>query len=306
VPLLTDDPKATDQAYINLQKDLFWLEPPDSARKHVEELYAETSSILDKKFVEQCKYNFHSCYAEMYFASVLQNRCGYELTHPSDTGPDFFIPKLNSWLEVVSLTDGKEGNPNSIPKAISGQVSRYPEDKVILRMCNAFETKAKKMVQDIEKGIIQPNEPIIVCISGGGLEERIPMYPEGGYPQIVKALLPVGALTFWFSRDSRELVSREYEYRESINKVTQNGDLKIGTEAFLNDNHTHVSAVIYSWADAGNPIERERWGSDFYIIHNPRATNPLPSGFAKCGIEYSVTVKPDSFTLKPAINHEES
>jgi hypothetical protein len=64
--------------------------------------------------------------------------------------------------------------------------------------------------------------------------------------------------------------------------------------------------VIYSWADAGNPIERERWGSDFYIIHNPRATNPLPSGFAKCGIEYSVTVKPDSFTLKPAINHEES
>lgn len=306
MPLLTNDPKATDQAYINLQKDIFWLEPPDLARKHVEELYEEVSSILDSKFVVQCKYDFHSCYAEMYCASVLKSRCGYELTHPSDKGPDFFIPELNTWVEVTSLTDGETGNPNSIPKATPRQVTRYPEEPVILRMSGAIETKAKKMEMDIKKGIILSDQPILLCISGGGLDERMPMYPEGGYPQIVKAVLPVGDLTLWFNRETRELISREYKYRDSVNKISKEGNLKIGTEIFLNDNHKHISAVVYSWANAGNPIDREQWGSDFYIVHNPKATNPLPSGFAKCGVEYSVLVKPDSFTMMPTVHHEQS
>lgn len=97
--LLIDDPKATDKAYINLQKDLLWLDPPDLARKHVEELFEETYSILDNKFVEQCKYDFHSCYAEMYFAAVLQSRGGYDLTHPSDCGPDFLSQNLIAGLK---------------------------------------------------------------------------------------------------------------------------------------------------------------------------------------------------------------
>lgn len=302
VPLLTDDPKATDKTYINLQKDIFWLEPSDLARKHVEELYMETAKILDKKFVEQCKHDFNSCYAEMYIASTLKIRCGHKLTHPSDAGPDFFIPNLNSWIEVISLTEGEKGNPNSIPKAVPGQVSAYPEDKVILRMCNAFDIKSKKMAQDINKGIISPDQPIVLCISGGGLDERFPMHPEGGYPQIVKALLPVGDLTLWINRDTSEITSKEYEYRDGIKKTTNNGELTIETEAFLSDNHKHVSAVIYSWANAGNPITRQKWGSDFYIIHNPKATNPMPRGFANCGIEYLVTLKDNGFALE-SITH---
>lgn len=218
----------------------------------------------------------------------------------------FFIPKLDCWVEVVSLTDGAQGNPNSIPKAVSGKSNKYPEDQIILRMCNAFETKAKKMETDIYKDIIKASQPIVLCISGGGLDERLPMYPEGGYPQIVKALLPVGDLRLWLNRKTRKFASREYKYREGVNKITKEGELKIRTEAFLKDSHEHISAVMYSWANAGNPIGREHWGCDFFIVHNPKAKKPLDSGFVKCGKEYPVTVRPDSFTMELAINNEES
>ncbi|ANB23838.1 hypothetical protein A6F57_00590 [Alteromonas stellipolaris] len=301
MPLLTNDPKATDPVYINLQKDLPWLEPPDLARRHVEALYTETFEILDKKFIQQCKHDFHACYAEMYFAAALQRRSGHKLSHPSDKGPDFFIPKLNAWVEVVSLTDGEDGNPNTIPKAVSGEVNRYPEDQVILRMCNAFETKSKKLAQDVFKGLIKENEPVVICISGGGLEERIPMYHEGGYPQIVKALLPVGDLKLWFGRENKKLLSQEYKYRESIRKIKKDGDLWIGTEVFLNSESSHISAVIYSWANAANPYSEKNWGNDFYLVHNPYATNPLPAGFANCGVEYTVEFGDESFEIKTTV-----
>ena len=296
MPLLIASPEATDPAYINLQKDIFWLEPPSLAREHVEELYSLTNHILDKKFKTQCKHHFHPCYSEMYFAAVLQDRCGYSLTHPSDKGADFYVSSLDAWVEIVALSDGIEGSPNSIPKPESCKAYRYPEKQVILRMCSAFEDKAEKMLGDIKKGRIEPSQPIILCVSGGGLSEPLPMYPQGSYPQIVKALLPVGDLRLWFCRESRALVSREYQYRDGIKKITKNGDINIVTEAFLNERYSHISAVVYSWANAGNPIPRESWGSDIYTIHNPKAQNPLPQSFLKCGVEYLVTVESDTFT----------
>jgi hypothetical protein len=304
--LLIDDPKATDPAYINLQKDLFWLDPPDLARQHVEELYACTKDILDKKFVEKCKRSFHSCYAEMYFAAAFRTRCGITVTHPSDQGPDFFLNNINAWAEVIAPTDGEPGNPNTVPNQVNGVSRSYPEDKVILRLCNAFETKAQKMRKDINKSIVDTCQPIVICISGGGMNERIPMYPVGGYPQIVKALLPVGDLIFWMNRETREVMSKEYKYREGVDKTTGDGNIIISTEPFLNEEYSHISAVVYSWANAGNPIERKKWGSDFFVLHNPRAINPLPRGFVNCGQEYNVAVADDSFTMEPVINYEMS
>lgn len=303
--LLENDPNASDPSYINVQKDIFWLDPPDLARKHVEELYELTHDVLDKKFTNQCKHNFHSCYSEMYFAATFRIRCGFAVTHPSDRGPDFFLTDSNSWAEIVSATDGEVGNPNSISSPIEGELNEYPEAKIILRLTSAFETKALKMKSDIEKGIIKASQPIIVCISGGGLKEKFPIYQTGGYPQIVKALLPVGDIVYWKNPQTGKLLTIEHQFREGVNKITSNGHLQINTNPFLKEEYSHISCVIYSLADPGNPLDKDNWGNDFFTIHNPMAQNPIPTGFINCGHEYTVSVSKDHFDID-TFNHKSS
>lgn len=297
---------APDIIYNNIQKKHAWNDPPDLAATHVEELYSVTSHLLDAKFSEQIKHDFTACYSEMYFAAALMERSSFEITHPSDEGADFFVKNLNCWLEVVAATNGVEGNPNTIPKQKMNVVQSYPEKQVILRLSNAFYTKANKLRNDIKKGLICKDQPIILCISGGGLIENIPMHAEGGYPVITKAVLPVGDMMFWLNRETHKLVSNEYKYREGVNKNTTNGESMISTDFFLNEEYNHISAVIYSWANAANPINRDRWGCDFYTVHNPSAINKLPSGIIRCGTEYPVTMNAESFTMEPSISHEKS
>lgn len=295
---------APDIRYINIQKLLPWNDPPDLANRHVEELYSVTSDILDSNFTEKIKYDFAACYSEMYFSGSFRERSKLKVTHSSDEGADFFLPDLNGWAEVVTATDGEEGNKNTIPKPKSGKTNSYPEEQVILRLGSAFYTKASKFKNDILKGLIATDQPIIICISGGWLAERIPMYPVGGYPQIVKVLLPIGDLVFWINKDTKKITLHQYKYRAGINKKSKTGEILIETDFFLNQEYGHISAVVYSWANAGNPIERKKWGGDFYTIHNPQAINKLPVGFIKCGIEYEVKTDEKSFTILPEINHE--
>lgn len=298
---LFDDDEVTDQAYVNIKNGLFWLSPPNSARTHVEELHSETKHLLDKKFYTQLKNDFHACYAEMYFAATLQSRCGHQLTHPSDEGLDFYIPKFNCWIEVVNATDGEHGKVDSIPSIDFNQYAGYPEDKVILRLTNAISEKFKKIRSDMEKDLLKPDQPIVLCISGGSLSERIPMYPEGGFPQIVKALLPVGDLKLWLARDTQQVVSKEFVYKGSVHKA--NGST-VSTECFLDEAYRCISAVIFSYTHAGMPCERSERGCDFYTVHNPLATNPLPKGFINCGVEYTASLDEELVTINPAVCHE--
>jgi len=237
----------------------------------------------------------------MYFAAALQSRCGYHLTHPSDKGLDFYIPELNCWVEVVNATDGEPGKIDSIPAIDYKQYAGYPEDKVILRLANAISVKFKKIRSDLENNLLKPDQPIVLCISGGGLSERIPMYPEGGFPQIMKALLPVGDLRLWFARNTQQFLSKEFVYKGALNKA--NGST-VSTECFLDNTNRFISAVIYSYANAGMPCERPKRGCDFYTIHNPLAANPLPEGFINCGVEYTVSLNEELITINPPICHE--
>lgn len=200
----------------------------------------------------------------------------------------------------------RESNQNSLTKPELGKVTTYPEEKVILRLTSAFDAKAEKARYDINKGLISSDQSIIICISGGGMEQRFPMYEEGGYPQIAKAVLPLGNLVFWIDRESKEVTSREYKYRESVTKATITGEKGIKTEYFLDECYSHISAVIYSWVNVWNPVSKDNWGQDFYLIHNPFAKNKLPAGAIPCGQEFIVSANETSFSMHPVVNHEKS
>lgn len=301
--LLTKDPNAKDIRYRNIQEDLPWL---TAARSHIEELYSITEDVLDRNFTEEIKHAFSARYAEMYFAGVLKNRLSLNVQHPSDEGADFFVSDYNCWVEVVTASDGKTGELNSLPKRSVNESYSYPEGKVILRFTSVFDCKSKKTKSDIRKGLISADQPIVIFISGGGLSEPFPMQADGGYPEIFKALLPIGDLTLKIQRDTNEVISHEYLFRAGIEKQKQDGEEFIHTSYFLEEDHSHISAVVYSWADPFNPTQRDSWGSDFFTIHNPKAKNKLEEGFLKCGKEYKVSIVDHAFKIHPLKDYENS
>ena len=303
--LLKHDRSAKDPAYNAVQEErtgrLVQGRPPDFMRQHVEELYSLTQHVLDEDFAAQIKHNFHARYAEMYFAATFIERNGFKVTHPSDTGPDFFLENLNCWAEVVTATDGDESNPNSIEKQSIG-AKDTPHNKVILRLSSVFSNKSKKTKCYMATKRIKPSQPIVICIHGGGMQnERIPRFAEDGVPPIVETLLPMQLV----ARRSKikNKVSFEHVYHNGVEKQTKCGNKLISTSSFLKDEFAHISAVIYAYANAADALPRNKWGVDFFTVHNPKAINPLSAGFIKCGTEYLVSCAEDSFTIEP-IDHD--
>lgn len=316
--LLHPDHKATDTLYHKLQENCPVVELyqpicpglnlcPILLRDRVEELYKPRVNLLDRNFRSRIKHDFPACYSELYFCATFQERLGLRVEHPSDKGPDFYLPDLDCWAEVVTVSSGEKDSPNSIQQpSYDGKTAySHPKDQIILRITSNFTDKAMKIFEYIEKGLIKDSQRVIICISGGWIGFwRIPMYGVGGFPDVVSALLPIGQMVLNMNKKDMSFTGRTFEYRDHVPKVKRTGaEQPIGTDYFLDPKYSSISAVIYSWADVRHSIEAPDLGSDFFIVHNPLATNPLPLGSIKCGIEYEVEVESDSLNITP-IEHE--
>ena len=286
--LLQENPKATDPIYIKIQKPLSGLSPNNKAEKHVEELYQLSRHCLDSNFAVEIMHQFRPRYAEMYFASAIIERFLEKVSHEGNAGPDFYLNKLDGWAEVVTPNDGAKENPSSIPGFKDKIVSERPSDQIILRLAQAFTDKSKKLKSYIDRGLISSNQPGIICISGGAFSENLVIYKVGDFPEIVKTLLPIGNRQFRFNLTSNDIEDIGFQYRDSISKKARKKELDIDVGFFLQKEHEHISAVIFSSARPDYPIERPKWGSDFHTIHNPLAVCPLPQGYINCGLEYLV------------------
>jgi len=290
MPLFAKNDQATDPMYNNIQEPLFWQDPPTLSRTHVEELYELTKPYLDKNFHVEIMHAFRARYSEMYFAATFIEKFSEVLGVEADAGADFYLSKLGGWAEVVTPTDGDPANENSVPKTIYGEVANRPSREIILRFAQSFVTKSLKFKSDIETGVVGLKSPLVMCIQGGALSESLVLYAKGGYPEIVKTLLPIGDLVVDFNVRTKEVSSCRYKYRDSIPKSTKLNKTDIDVGFFLKAEHSHISAVIFSSARPDDPMSRENWGSDFHTIHNPLADHPLEPNYITCGREYKVTL----------------
>ncbi|CAG0942100.1 hypothetical protein BROC_01719 [Candidatus Brocadiaceae bacterium] len=252
-------------------------------RDHVEELYQICHDLVDKKFRSQIKSMFASCYSEMHFCAAFKKHLRLDVTHPLDEGPDYYLKDIDCWAEVTTLSNGKKGNLNSIPQQEYGKESAYPKNQIILRITNSFTEKAKKICDDIKKGIIKDSQRIIICISGGWLASHsgFPYYGVGGFPAVVEALLPIGNMVLCINKENMSVNEITFEYRAHVDKVEDKGTQPIKTDYLINPEYSHISAIIYSYADITSSIDPQDLGRDFFIIHNPLAKNRLPLGSIK-------------------------
>ena len=294
--ILENDQDATDPIYIKIRDGYGSLEIAKKSPEDLKELYVLTKDLFDKDFCKRVKKEFVSCCAEMYFAAVMMDKYGYEVTRPSTSGPDLFLPCSNLWLEVTTASDGDENISKSTPQSTPVEEAH----RLILRLTNAFCTKANQILRYLEKGEIEKNQPVVIGINGARMTPQIPIYPKGGFPPIVHAVLPVSdpILSVNKKENTTEI---KFNYRDQVNK---HSGAKVNTDYFLQDHYSHISAVIYSYATVGRPgITRDNWGCDFFTVHNPQAKNPLPENFIQSGKEYFTSNTPDEFSVR-TVDHQ--
>lgn len=286
-----------DPMYGDILRDNPLHEPTNLSHLRLESLYSRCSDLFDRKFKQQIKSDFCACFAELYFAATLRIRFKEDIEHLSDAGADFYLRRCQTHFEVTAMKNGDPSNRNSIPDFKLGQVSEHPERQILLRITNSFVEKSKKLKLDIQKGRIKDGDSIVIVISANGLYERLPMYYEDSFPEVVKALLPVSDPLYWINPESNKLVTKEYKWKPSIKKLLKDKEIDISSEQLLLKQNEHISAVIYTWYCACDAIDDENLGKDFFLVHNPLAKYPIDKGLLPTGIEYVVNMVKNGFSI---------
>jgi type I restriction enzyme S subunit len=274
--LFDNEIDAEDRVYLHFRD----YPPYQDAKEHIETMWGAYEPYADTNFRSEITRAFFERYWEMYLAwGLLEN--SFSLSS-AGVGPDVGVSFEfgTVWLEAISPKPGQ--GENEVPQlgGEDGQVvvSIYPEDKILLRIRSAFEEKHRKYLGYVEKGTISADEPYIVAINGC---QTPGAFVKDELPIAVRAVFPFGNPQVTIDTETSEVLRSNFAYRRDVKKAS---GTSIGTDVFLDDAYTGVSALLFSCSD---PINRRgAYGEDFVLVHNPLACNPLEKGTFKFGQEF--------------------
>jgi len=267
---------AGDPAYVNVR------DSPNlaDARAFTESLWPSYRHLADPHFRSDARNHFLERFWEMYLACSLLSR-GFDLLRAGSEGPEFFFLNKGRRVWVEAVAPGPGLGPDRVLETRAGERYTVPADKIILRFTGAFRAKQRKLASDIQKGIVAPDDQVLLAINSRG----IPHAPYGAeLPYIVKALFPIGAYALNIDTRTREITDRVHQYRPEVQKTNLS---PVATTALLEAESAPFSAVLHSAVDCDN---RPRLlGADFLVLHNPSASRKLPSDvFSWCRqLEYT-------------------
>lgn len=261
-----------DVRYINVRDKELWR----NARVFIELLWQTYRPYADRHFRSDAKDHFLQRFWEMYVACTLLHR-GFKLERFGNEGPDFYFLLEGRRIWVEAIAPGSGNGPDGVlaeTKLEPGIAYRIPSDQILLRYTNALDEKYRKYIEALNKGIVKPEEQMILAINSRG----IPHAPySSDIPYIVQAYLGFGELAYAFNRETEE----EYLYHGSRENVRKLNGVAISTTSFLETKFSAFSAVLHSGVDWAN--RPAKLGDDFLILHNPSAAYKLPTGiFSWC------------------------
>lgn len=237
------------------------------ARDFTESLWTTYAPYADRHARSNARAQFLPRFWEMYLACTLLDR-NFTLERVGHEGPEFFFLCEGHRIWVEAIAPGPGIGENEVPEPQSGVVCSVPTDKILLRFTHALVEKQRRYEQAIAKGIVKPEDHIILAINS----RDIPHAPYGAeMPYILKAFLPVGSLTYTIDRETLEISDAYHQHRENISKV--NGK-PVSTTSFLDPRFSAFSAVIHSGVDCTD--RPATLGNDFVVLHNPTTTYRLP------------------------------
>jgi hypothetical protein len=250
------------------------------ARLFFEDIQETCGQFLGSDPVDRATKDFCSVWWELYLAYALDN-VGIPLvtrairTHPEE-GPDLLTENPRIWVEAVAPKSGD--GPDALSEPLPGQLFTVPIDDFVLRLRTAIDAKVLKLRRYIKDGTISPGDAAIIAVSGGRLPFR---FTEAPIPNIVRAVFGVGSPILEINPAARKIVGRSIEYRDHVLKKS---GFPVDTDVFLRDESANVSAVLYSSADCINHPAKP--GTDFVLVHNPKALVPIAHRWLPIGNEY--------------------
>lgn len=285
-----------DARYENLRSNADY----QKIRDFIDEMWEAYLPYADSNFLQSAQNDdFQARYWEMYLGcSLLRQNMQIEPrekrkehSESPDQGPDFRILAPHPfWLEAVTVGPGT--GEDSVPEAEFGVIRDVPDDKVKLRLLQAVRDKAQQRLDFIQKDWIDHTDCYVVAVNIGKISHVSDLHR----PRLVRAVFGWGLPEVSMNPNSGAISDSRYQPQDHV--VKRSSSL-VSTRIFLDPEQTDdptgyegLSAVLSSEMEPFNSCEpwfddsKYIMGDDYCIVHNPRATNPLPRGSLKCGGEY--------------------
>lgn len=238
-----------------------------------EQCYIKYADKLDSDYVKKFTKNVNQQFdqlGELGFVKAFSKQ-GLILTHPSNTGLDNFWPSKNAWFEYKNL---QKNSGNDIVN----------ETDFKLRLTSGISKKIFKVNEDIEKGRISKNQPVILCFS-------YPLLVDSSMEFLKRNRIDDKCMPIEFSC----LCGEPFKKKPKIDIVPRyflDTKCKCSHDGITKDcDTTYISAAIFSETITNivfeNVIQDYSWDNDLIVIHNPNARNPIKHGFINCWLEYT-------------------
>lgn len=275
---------ATDQVYIVLRDDGDFI----NARNYVEELWRYFEPYADPHFRKEIAVNFQPRYWEMYLGCLALRAKLSVMPKKKNKGkgPDLRITLTtgqNLFIEATAPGPGTGDNEVSEPPPLRLGINEIapdiPVEKILLRITSGLEKKFKAYDRYLRDPIpiLRPNDPYIIAVNLGAMASARSEFFDP--PLIIRSLFGVGNLMVLFDQTNPGLRETHYSI---CHQIIKHNDKPIRTDYFLDSRYRGLSAIVFSDA---HPF-RKPDGSEFKLVHNPNATNPIDRGLFKIGREY--------------------
>lgn len=243
-------------------------------RNECERLWAIFHPLADPNFVDQFSRDFRARFWELYIGSFLRERHqAVKAVKAGSAGPDFKVPGPPAIF--VEATNASRGSgPDSVPRYSGNDEddSRVPFEECVLRITSKLNSKALSN----NARLLGSEHPYIIAVNLPFPEAWVASNP----PLAAQATLGVGSLLI--VQESSEAWKTVAAPRPLQDKRSGSA---IKTTSFCTTQFEHIAALVVA---SVNPFSSSYADPAIEVLHNPRATTPLPRGWLGLGAEYWV------------------
>ncbi len=254
-----------------------------------------TSGLADLKFTKELcsgsEAKFWSCVSEALLAAHLR-KVGLDPAPSHGGGPDFHVIDNGRkiWIEVICP------EPKGVPsdwlaiqyeKAVS-----FPHEEILLRWTSAIKEKWEKLIGNkdgtvkgwVEKGIVAPEDAYVIAVNGRQLRGPFPALTGiSQFPFAAEAVFAIGPYQIKINRDTLEQTGSGHQHRPLISKPK---GAPVPAYTFLDERYRPISAIWAVDVDGTSVVGNLE---PMAVIHNPNASNPIPTDFLPAHDEYVAT-----------------
>jgi hypothetical protein len=275
----------------------------DVARSHFGELltqYAESGLSPPHLVAEIETADEGKLWSYIWEAMLYRYLCtmGYELpnsvTAAGQHGPDFCVSYQGRTIWIEATVPSPEGIPAdwlAAPRKGEVRVRTKPDAERVLRCTSAIDAKQKKFAVYRAKGIVGAKDCAVIAVNicrlsdwdidGNGISQL---------PLVMEAVFPIGPLAVPITHDGKLHGPAQHMPRFALEKV--NGR-EIQTANFLDPLFANVSAVMQGH-------QKDMFERDLVLstVHNPLASNPLPTNLFGIYKEFVAEERGDEYQIK--------